>query len=54
MNSTITTPTISRRNEKKDKQKTDPVEFLIQRAAAYQAYYEMMPLRKESIRRVLT
>ncbi len=34
---------------KKDKQKTDPVEFLIQRAAAYQAYYEMMPLRKESI-----
>lgn len=27
----------------------DPAEFLIQRAAAYQAYYEMMPLRRRSI-----
>jgi alkaline phosphatase D len=27
----------------------DPVQFLIQRAAAYQAYYEMMPLRPESL-----
>ena len=34
---------------KKDKPRTDPVEFLVQRAAAYQAYYEMMPLRKESL-----
>ena len=29
----------------------DPVEFLVQRAAAYQAYYEMMPLRKRSLPR---
>lgn len=28
---------------------TDPAEFLIQRAAAYQAYYEMMPLRPRSL-----
>ncbi len=27
----------------------DPVQFLVQRAAAYQAYYEMMPLRPESL-----
>lgn len=27
----------------------DPVDFLIRRANAYQAYYEMMPLRKRSI-----
>jgi alkaline phosphatase D len=27
----------------------DPVDFLVQRAAAYQAYYEMMPLRKRSL-----
>lgn len=30
---------------------TDPAEFLIQRANAYQAYYEMMPLRRRSIPR---
>lgn len=36
--------------EQKDKKpKADPVDFLIQRAAAYQAYYEMMPLRKQSL-----
>jgi alkaline phosphatase D len=29
----------------------DPAEFLIQRAHAYQAYYEMMPLRRRSIPR---
>jgi alkaline phosphatase D len=29
----------------------DPVKFLAQRASAYQAYYEMMPLRKESLPR---
>jgi len=29
--------------------KADPVEFLERRAAAYQAYYEMMPLRKRSL-----
>jgi alkaline phosphatase D len=28
---------------------TDPVDFLIRRAAAYQAYYEMMPLRPRSL-----
>ena len=27
----------------------DPVQFLVQRAAAYQAYYEMMPLRPASL-----
>ena len=27
----------------------DPVDFLVQRAAAYQAYYEMMPLRERSL-----
>ena len=27
----------------------DPADFLVQRAAAYQAYYEMMPLRKRSL-----
>jgi len=31
------------------KEKTPPAEFLIQRAAAYQAYYEFMPLRKRSL-----
>ena len=29
----------------------DPVKFLVRRAAAYQAYYEAMPLRKESLPR---
>ena len=29
----------------------DPAKFLVRRAAAYQAYYEMMPLRKESLPR---
>jgi alkaline phosphatase D len=29
----------------------DPVAFLAQRASAYQAYYEMMPLRRQSIPR---
>jgi alkaline phosphatase D len=33
----------------KGKAKTDPAEFLIQRAAAYQAYYEFMPLRRRSL-----
>jgi alkaline phosphatase D len=28
---------------------SDPIEFLVQRAAAYQAYYEMMPLRQRSL-----
>lgn len=32
-------------SERKD---VDPAKFLLQRAAAYQAYYEMMPLRKQS------
>lgn len=32
-----------------NKPKTDPVEFLVQRAAAYQAYYEMMPLCKQTL-----
>jgi alkaline phosphatase D len=31
------------------KSKAEPAEFLIQRAAAYQAYYEFMPLRKRSL-----
>jgi alkaline phosphatase D len=30
---------------------SDPAEFLIQRANAYQAYYEMMPLRRRSLPR---
>jgi alkaline phosphatase D len=30
---------------------TDPAEFLLQRANAYQAYYEMMPLRRRSMPR---
>lgn len=30
---------------------TDPVDFLVQRAAAYQAYYEMMPLSARSLPR---
>ncbi len=29
--------------------KTDPASFLVQRAAAYQAYFEFMPLRKRSL-----
>ncbi len=29
----------------------DPAEFLIQRASAYQAYYEMMPLRRRAVPR---
>lgn len=35
-------------SEKKDE---DPVEFLVRRAAAYQAYYEAMPLRARSLPR---
>ena len=35
-------------SEKKD---DDPVEFLVRRAAAYQAYYEAMPLRAASLPR---
>ena len=35
--------------QRNDKAKADPVDFLVQRAAAYQAYYEMMPLRKETL-----
>jgi alkaline phosphatase D len=31
--------------------KVDPVDFLLRRARAYQAYYEMMPLRKQSLPR---
>lgn len=34
-----------------EKKGVDPAEFLIQRAAAYQAYYEMMPLRARSLPR---
>jgi len=38
--------------EKEQKKKTtDPAKFLQQRAAAYQAYYEMMPLRAASMPR---
>ena len=33
----------------KDNQKVDPAKFLIRRANAYQAYYEMMPLRRTSL-----
>lgn len=33
----------------KGRAKADPVDFLVQRAAAYQAYYEMMPLRRRSL-----
>ncbi|MFY8199794.1 MAG: alkaline phosphatase D family protein [Pirellula staleyi] len=32
-----------------NKPPTDRVDFLVQRAAAYQAYYEMMPLRKQTL-----
>ncbi len=39
----------SREFQPPEKVKADPVEFLVQRAAAYQAYYEMMPLRKRSL-----
>lgn len=35
----------------KGKAKADPVDFLVQRAAAYQAYYEFMPLRSRSLPR---
>ena len=35
--------------QKDDIPKADPVDFLIRRAAAYQAYYEMMPLRKQAL-----
>ena len=39
-------------NDRADKEKqTDPVEFLSRRAAAYQAYYENMPLRQASMPR---
>jgi len=33
----------------KGKAKADPVDFLVQRAAAYQAYYEFMPLRRRCL-----
>jgi alkaline phosphatase D len=33
----------------KGKAKAEPVDFLVQRAAAYQAYYEFMPLRRRSL-----
>jgi alkaline phosphatase D len=33
----------------KGQPKADPVDFLVQRAAAYQAYYEFMPLRRRSL-----
>ncbi len=33
-------------NDISEKKGIDPAKFLVQRAAAYQAYYEMMPLRK--------
>ena len=32
-----------------DQPETDPVSFLRRRAAAYQAYYEHMPLRRSSL-----
>ncbi len=35
--------------QKGDKPNADPVAFLVQRAAAYQAFYEMMPLRKQTL-----
>lgn len=35
--------------EHKGKARTAPAEFLVRRAAAYQAYYEMMPLRPRSL-----
>ena len=35
--------------QKDSKPKADPVDFLVQRAAAYQAYYEMMPLRRQTL-----
>jgi alkaline phosphatase D len=39
-------------NDRADKEKqTDPVKFLIRRAAAYQAYYENLPLRHTSLPR---
>lgn len=38
-------------NDISERKGVDPVEFLLQRAAAYQAYYEMMPLRRRSIPR---
>ena len=34
-----------------EEKNVDPVEFLERRARAYQAYYEMMPLRKRSLPR---
>ena len=36
-------------NQPTGKAKAPPAEFLVQRAAAYQAYYEFMPLRKRSL-----
>jgi alkaline phosphatase D len=35
--------------KKKETRQTPPTQFLVQRAAAYQAYYEMMPLRASSL-----
>lgn len=37
--------------QRNGKTKADTVDFLVQRAAAYQAYYEMMPLRRHSLPR---
>lgn len=36
-------------NDISEKKGVDPIEFLHQRANAYQAYYEMMPLRPKSV-----
>jgi alkaline phosphatase D len=36
-------------NDISERAGVDPIEFLEQRANAYQAYYEMMPLRKQSL-----
>jgi len=36
-------------NDISEKKDVDPVEFLLRRANAYQAYYEMMPLRRRSL-----
>lgn len=38
-------------NQPKGLPRMDPADFLIRRAAAYQAYYEMMPLRASSLPR---
>jgi alkaline phosphatase D len=38
-------------NDISEEEGVDPVDFLIRRANAYQAYYEMMPLRRRSLPR---